>query len=84
MFTLDQARLELAMQDCRSFGHQWQVIDVRTTDDPAGTPVEVKCARCTCHFKVSAPVVDPEPVEPDPEPMPDEPVTDPADNSEGV
>lgn len=79
LFTLDQARVEIAMQDCRAYGHQWQVIDVRTMDDPAGTPVEVQCTRCACHFKVSAPVVEPEP-----DPAPEEPVTDPADNPEGV
>lgn len=52
LFTLEQAKVELARADCAAFGHQWQVADVRTVEVPAGYPVEVKCNRCTVHHAV--------------------------------
>ncbi|GAA4075814.1 hypothetical protein ACFFOS_27930 [Nocardioides kongjuensis] len=59
LFTLADAKLELARQDCAAYGHTWRVVDARTVDQPAGLPIEVVCDRCTVHYAiVSTPTVD--------------------------
>lgn len=63
LYTLAEAKIELARVDCEAYGHQWQVADVRTVDVPAGYPVEVKCNRCPVHHAV---VQTPAPEEPPP------------------
>lgn len=59
LFTLEQAKVELARQDCRQYGHTWRVIAARTTEEPAGRPLEAVCDRCTQHHAIVAePAVD--------------------------
>lgn len=53
-YTLDEARTELALQQCREFGHDWSVVAPRTFADPCGTPIEVRCDRCRQFYKVEA------------------------------
>ena len=53
-YTLDQAKAELARLACEETGHQWDVVDVRSLIDPAGTPVAVQCTRCTTYHAVAA------------------------------
>lgn len=53
-FTLDEARAELARQECREQGHTWSVVESRTFADPAGTPVAVVCDRCRESHSVEA------------------------------
>lgn len=45
VYTLDQARTELAHQQCRAQGHDLQVLDVRTMGGDH-TPCSVRCDRC--------------------------------------
>lgn len=67
LFTLDEARKELALQQCREFGHNWSVVAPRTYADPCGTPIEVRCERCRQFHKVE-PVLQPPAVAPVEEP----------------
>lgn len=53
--TLDPA------EECRDDGHSYDVIDVRSFDDPTGRPVAVVCTRCRAHWDIT---------EPDPAPAP--------------
>jgi hypothetical protein len=53
-FTLEEARIELALQECREHGHDWTVIVNQTFADPAGEPVRVVCDRCLTSRRVEA------------------------------
>lgn len=53
-YTLDEARQVLASEECRSNGHDWDVITERTFADPAGTPLEVICTNCHERHAVKA------------------------------
>jgi hypothetical protein len=46
LYTLADAKRELALQDCQQYGHSWDAVTIRTMADPAGTPVGVQCTRC--------------------------------------
>ena len=54
MFTLDEAKVELARRECRESGHTWSVIEDRTFADPAGEPTHVVCSRCGASRRVEA------------------------------
>lgn len=45
-YTLDEARAKIALEECREHGHSWDVDEVRTYGDPAGTPIAVRCTNC--------------------------------------
>lgn len=54
LYTLDEARTEIARIECEQHGHVWQV-DVQQPDDPApGTPAAVWCIRCSQRHAVAA------------------------------
>ncbi len=54
-YTLDEARTELARQECAADGHNYDVISSRSFENPAGTPVDVRCARCKTHWPIAHP-----------------------------
>ena len=45
-FTLEEARLKLALQECAEYGHSWSVVTTRSLCDAFDTPVSVVCSRC--------------------------------------
>lgn len=45
IYTLDQARIELAHQQCRAKGHDLDVLESRTVGGDH-TPIGVRCDRC--------------------------------------
>lgn len=61
LYTLADARRALALEECHQYGHQWEVVAVRTLADPYGTPVAVQCTRCTESHAVAADPTDPDP-----------------------
>lgn len=56
MYTLQEARALLVAEQCQADGHVWDVVNVRTLADPAGTPSAVVCANCSASHAVVQPV----------------------------
>lgn len=53
-YTLDEARQQLALEECREYGHSWDVDEARTYADPTGTPLAVVCTRCRVRHHVDS------------------------------
>ena len=51
-YTLDEAKRLLAEQECNEHGHRWNVVELRTMADPAGTPTGVVCDSCGTTYDV--------------------------------
>lgn len=53
-FTLDEARRELAREECRRHGHDFQVIEqeIRLGHFRDGPPLEVRCGRCWRRWQI--------------------------------
>lgn len=47
-FTLDEAAAELRKQECRRFGHDWDVVAYGTLGNggAGAAPVGIRCGRC--------------------------------------
>lgn len=47
LYTLEEAKKELAKKHCEVVGHDYHVVDNRPLKYPAGKPVFIRCTNCT-------------------------------------
>lgn len=52
-YTLDEARTEIARQECRDSGHTFDAIAPTTMGEPDAAPIAVVCMTCRAHWDIA-------------------------------